>query len=523
MDSSLAQIKKYLQILYNRRYLFLLTAVTISLVIVVYSFFVPKQYEAKSTVFIEKNVVNSLLKGLTVTPSMNDRIRVLRYHMLSRDIISRVLKKLDMDAKVETAQAFESLIKQCQEMTKINMKGNDLFFVSLINSDPVFARDYINTLVNTYVEENISSKREESFGADRFLSEQVTFYKQKLNTLEDEIYQYRKKTGIFSTVTEASIVESISTMEESVRQLQSKKNELIATVKTINDQLASMKSAAANGGSLAGLDLMIGSDEEMRIESLQARLDELLLVYNESYPGVVKIREQIAALEQRRDAQPESPVAENEDLFNPVEDPIFVDLKMRKNAAQSDLNALKARETEIQTQIVDNKQILENFPRDKKALAEMERERGMIKNVYETLLERVGMAEVSKQMEVADKATTFRIVDPAILPTFPVGTKRLFKMLLGLFVGIGAGVAAVVAREQLDDTVRDADVLRSKGITVLAEIPLMHSDEEMAKHKKRDKWVYSYAVACSSLIGLLLIHDVLRLSLMDRLVVWLTS
>jgi len=145
MDSSLAQIKKYLQILYNRRYLFLLIAVTVSLVIVIYSFFIPKRYEAKSTVFIEKNVVNSLLKGLTVTPSMNDRIRVLRYHMLSRDIISRVLKKLDMDVNVETPQAFESLIKQCQEMTKINMKGNDLFFVSLVDSNPVFARDSVPT------------------------------------------------------------------------------------------------------------------------------------------------------------------------------------------------------------------------------------------------------------------------------------------------------------------------------------------------------------------------------------------
>ena len=351
----------------------------------------------------------------------------------------------------------------------------------------------------------------------------MTFYKQKLNVLEDEIYQYRKKTGIFSTVTEASIVESISNQEEEVRRLQSKKNELIATVRTINDQLASMKEAAANGGSLAGLDLMIGSGEEMRIESLQAQLDELLLFYNESYPGVVKLREQIAALEKRREVQPPSEAEQNEDLFNPVEDPIFVDLKMRMNAAQSDLNALKARETELEAQIEDNKQILENFPRDKKALAEMERERGMIKNVYETLLERVGMAEVSKQMEVADKATTFRIVDPAILPTFPVGTKRLFKMLLGLFVGLGAGAAAVVIREQFDDSVRDADVLRAKGITVLAEIPLMHSDEETLKHKKLDRLVYSYSAACLGVIGLLLIHDLLRLSLMDSLVRWLTA
>ena len=519
MDSPLAQIKFYLNILYARRYWFLLTAVTVGLGVVVFTFTIPKQYEAKSTVFIEKNVVNSLLKGLTVTPSMEDRIRVLRYHMLSRDIISRVLKKLDMDVKSETPEAFEALIMRCQEVTKINMRGNDLFFVSLVNPDPVFARDYINTLVNTYVEENLSSKREESFGADRFLSEQVKFYKQKLNVLEDEIYQYRKKTGIFSTVTEATIVEGVDTLEAQVRQLQGKKNELIATVRTIHDQLESMKESASSGSSLfGGLDMMMGSDEDMQIEALQARLDELLLVYNDSYPTVIKLRERISALEERKALQPDQEIeVEEDDVFNPVEDPIFVDLKMRMNAAQSDLNALKARETELQNQIDDNKRMLENFPRDKKALAEMERERSMIKNVYETLLERVGMAEVSKQMEVADKATTFRIVDPAILPTFPVGKARLLKMILGLIVGIGAGAAAVVAREQLDDTVRDADVLRSKGVTVLAEIPLMFSDNDHARQKKKDKLVYSYCALCLGLIGLLMLHDLLGLTIMDQL------
>ncbi|WP_321532670.1 XrtA system polysaccharide chain length determinant [uncultured Desulfuromonas sp.] len=518
MDSSLAQIKIYLNILYARRYWFLLTAVTVGLGIVIFTFTIPKQYEAKSTVFIEKNVVNSLLKGLTVMPSMEDRIRVLRYHMLSRDIISRVLRKLDMDVKSETPEAFESLIMQCQEVTKINMRGNDLFFVSLVSPDPVFARDYINALVNTYVEENLSSKREESFGADRFLSEQVKFYKQKLNVLEDEIYQYRKKTGIFSTVTEASIVEGVDTLETQVRQLQGKKNELIATVRTIHEQLASMEESASSGSGLfGGLDMMMGSDEDMQIEALQAKLDELLLVYNDSYPTVIKLRERISALEERKALQPDSEIEVEDDVFNPVEDPIFVDLKMRMNAAQSDLNALKARETELQNQINDNKRMLENFPRDKKALAEMERERSMVKNVYETLLERVGMAEVSKQMEVADKATTFRIVDPAILPTFPVGKARLLKMILGLIVGVGAGAAAVVAREHLDDTVRDADALRSKGVTVLAEIPLMLSDNDHASQKKKDKLVYSYCALCLSLIGLLMLHDLLGLSIIDQL------
>ncbi|MDY0269706.1 XrtA system polysaccharide chain length determinant [Trichloromonas sp.] len=519
MDSPILQLKKYLHALYNRRYLFLLISVTTALLIVISSFFYPKMYEAKSTVFIEENVVNSLMKGITVTPSMADRIRVLRYHMLSRDIISRVLKKLDMDVKTETSEAFEGLIRHCQETTEINLKGSDLFFVSFIDSDPQFAQIYINTLVNTYVEENLAAKREESFGANRFLSEQVAFYKKKLDDIEDEINNYRKKTGIMSTASEASLLEEIKTRDEDLKGLRLKKLELTASVNTMREQLNMMKSSASSQGSSL-LDLIGGSGDDMRIDALRSQLEELLLVYNDQYPAVVKLREQIAELEKRQAEQPVQGTGPAVDNFNPFEDPVFVDLKMRMNTAQAELNALLAREREFLAQIEQNKKILANFPQDKKILADMERERSMTQNVYETLLERVGVAEVSKQMEVADKATTFRIVDPAILPTFPVGVKRLYKMLLGIALGIGAGLAGVFAREKLDDTVKDADMIRSLGVTVLAEIPYMYNEEDTLRVRKWDRLVYSYAGVCLFCIAVLIGHDLLGLSVFDRFIAY---
>jgi len=517
MDSPTIQIKKYLHLLYCRRYIFVIVATTTALLIVFGSFFSVKQYKAESTVFIEANVVNRLMKGLTVSPSMDDRIRVLRYHMLSRDIISRVLKKLDMDVMAGTAEAFEYLIRNCRETTVINIKGKDLFFVSFTNSDPQFAKNYINTLVTTYVEENISAKREESFGAGNFLAEQVDFYKKKLDKLESEINNYRRKTGIFSTVTEESIFDEIKDSNLKIKGLQLNINELSAKISAMKEQLVVMESMESSNGSSFD-DLMGGSNDEMRIDSLMDHLQDMLLVYNDQYPGVIKIKEQIAELEKRQLLEPDVIVVDSEGTYNPLENPIFVDLKMRLNTTQSDLKALQAQESELLEQINRNRQILQNFPQDKKILADMERERNMNRNVYETLIARVGIAEVSKQMEVADKATTFRILDPAILPTFPVGTKRLMKMILGLFVGLSAGVGAVVLRDKLDDTVKDADAIRALGITVLAEIPLMYNEEESKRDKKRDRLVYSYAGICLVFIVIMIGHDLLGMTVLDSLI-----
>lgn len=514
MDSSITQLKSYLPLFYARRNIFIVLAVTVAALIVAGSFFMQKKYEAKSSVFIEKNVIDSLMKGLTVTPSMNDRIRVLRYHMLSRDMVLRVLKKLGADAKVDSPEALELMVQSCQIKTSINVKGNDLFFVSIVHKDPAFAKDYINTLVTTYVEENISDKREESYGANRFLSEQLAVYKDKLDASEDAIFRYRQKAGIFSNVSEASLMEEIKNGEEELKEVKGRKNELRASLNTIREQLKMMKNMAAGGGA-AGFDAnAFGGDP--RVEALQARIDELLLVYNEEYPTIVKLREQLAELERRQEETPMPPLPEAD--FNPLEDPIFVDLKMRMNNTQSEVNALAAREQEISATIENNKALLQNFPQDKKVLADMEREKKRFQDVYQKLLDRVGISEVSKQMEVADKSTTFRIVDPAILPTQPVGTQRIMVMFMGLLAGIAAGIGGVLLLDKLDDTVKSPDLIKELGVLVLAEIPQMHSDADSQVQRKKDRLVYAYGSLGLAFISLMILHDLLHLGLIDRLI-----
>ncbi len=520
MESQVGQIKQFLKAIYSRRHLFIIIAACTALIAVGASFFVPKRYEAKSTVFIERNVINSLMRGITVSPSMDDRIRVLRYYMVSRDIVTRTLKKMDMDTDPRYAQPeqFEGLVKKCQAQTNISVRGNDLFFVSMIDPDPTFAKNYINTLVNIYVEENLADKREESYGANRFLTEQLTFYKQKLDEIDARIIDFRKETGIYSTVSEATVMDQIAMEEEVLKELKGQKTQVYAMIKTIKQQLKMLRDTMAFGFNDAFQTVGPGSDTDYRIEQLQAKIDELLLVYNDQYPEVVKLRNLIEELKKRQEDMPAPVVNLEPDTYNPVEDPIYVDLKMRMNTAQSDLNALTAKEQELMASIEANQALLRNFPQDKKTLNDLDRERTMQAAIYEKLLQRVGISEVSQQMEVADKSTTFRIVDPAIQPTQPVGTKRIMLMLFGVLSGLAAGLGAVFIAEHLDNSLRGAQQLRELGVTVLAEIPFIWSDRDTQLTHRKDKAALAFASVCALIIGAMLLHDLLGLSLIDQVV-----
>ena len=52
------------------------------------------------------------------------------------------------------------MVKVFQEKTDIKLKDKEgMFIISFYDKNPRLARDYVNTLVRRYVEENISTKR----------------------------------------------------------------------------------------------------------------------------------------------------------------------------------------------------------------------------------------------------------------------------------------------------------------------------------------------------------------------------
>ncbi len=194
--------RRYLLLLAHNKRLFAATAIGIMSLFLVVSFVFPRKYEAKSTVFIERNIINELIKGMAITPSIEDRLRVLQYSMLSRTLLMKVVEDLDLNPNKEDTRKTEELVLEFQKETTIRTKEDrretDLFTVSHKSSNPKLASDFVNVLIRRYVEENIASKREESFGAGRFMEEQIQHYKEKLEKAESELAAFTQAKGVRS-------------------------------------------------------------------------------------------------------------------------------------------------------------------------------------------------------------------------------------------------------------------------------------------------------------------------------------
>lgn len=228
-------IKKYLQLLYKKRYVFAASVISILTITIIVSYVLPKEYEAKSTIFIEKNFMNDLIKGIIVTQSIEERTKALSTVLKSRSFLLRVLKDLDIDTGKYREEQREGMIRNLQQKTEIKIelnrehaKDTDLFTVTFRGRDPQRSRDYVNALVRRYIQENVLMNKEESFGATRFLSDQIALFKQKLDRADSEIEDLKKNKDVM--------------FEERLSSLERKLNELLVVYTDEHPDVKKVKS-----------------------------------------------------------------------------------------------------------------------------------------------------------------------------------------------------------------------------------------------------------------------------------------
>lgn len=473
MASSEFDYNKYLSLLKKYKLLFVVTALTVMTIITIASYLLPKQYEAKSTVFIEKSVIGDLIKGLAITPTVEEKIKALTYSLNSRTLIMKVIDELDMNTKKSGDAYLESLIAGLQKNTIIKIRDKEgLFIISFKNSDPKLARDYVNTLVRRYIEENMSSKREDSYGATKFISEQLSTFKDKLTKAEQAVSEFKQRDGSIAAMDTTMLLKEMNDAQQRLDENKIKQSQLDATLSTMSK---------------------VGSDNS-RLTALQNRLEELQRQYTDSYPEIIKTKEEIAAVEnQTRKVRKGSS----------LESPEYL-------RAASELRALRQAESNLRSVVSRNRTLLHSVPAAKATLESLEREMQTQKTLYDQFVARQGQSEVSKQMEVQDKSTNFRIVDPAIMPIIPVSPDRVKIILLGILAGIAAGFGLVFMKDQMNPTVKSADVLKTMGLNVLAIIPHIEDPKEIAVQSKKDRLLYLCSGAYFCIIVFILTIEMIR-------------
>ena len=507
-DSSSLDIdfKRYLGILQRRRYLALAVALAVLSLFTWGSFLMSKVYEASITVSIESvGIIKPLIQGVGV--SSEERQMNIRNRITSRSIVERVIQKLDLDKNLKTPGQDAELAASIQKSIKVTNRsfgGNsDLFTVSYRGGDPKVVRDLVETLVKEFIDESVRFQRSDAVGAYEFIDDQLKEYKKKLELSDRAIRGFREKNPQMIPQTESTILGRIENFQSARIDGQIRLKELQRKRESLQKQITGEKELTVALVSREG-------SPESRLNYLDNQLMLLMSKYTDSYPEVIKVKGEIEEL-QKQIAQT-STVERNTSGGAEVRalNPIYRQIKEELQRTDTEIESLSARMDELAKQQDVGRKVLGQFPKEQEEWTRLQRDRGVYQRIYDDLLQKLENARVSRNMELDDKSTRYQVVDPPLLPRTPVAPNRVILIIAGLALGIAAGTGVAIGLDIYDFSFKDEDTLREGlNLPVLAAIPSVVTEADVLAEAVLDKKVFTASAAYLSLIGLVLVAELL--------------
>src|SRR4030067_500487 len=423
------RIKVLLNELLSHRRAAVAVFVVVNLVALVAAIAWPRGYTVSATILVsERNIIQPLMQGAAATTGVTDRARIAREIINGRKVITPVIAGAEWATPDTTQSEREGMIEKLNKRTTIANAGNNLIRIQCRDDDAERAFVTAKTLADICIKESIQEKAAESQAAFEFISSQTTEYHAKLVAMEERLKEFRI-ANIDVRGSEGDINQRMTALQVRIEQSTQELREAEIRKKSLDKQLS--------GEAETATALSREGQYRQRIAELNTQLETLRLNYHETYPDIVRLRHQIADLneaivaeKQRRDlARATGQVIIDDSVMN---NPMYQQLKRDLSQTQITIDTLQARIAEARHQL---NTVLESGKRaqgGEATLAELTRDYQVTRDIYQDLLRRRENARVSMNMDRENQGLTFKIQEAATFPTHPGGLRFWHFIALGI-------------------------------------------------------------------------------------------
>lgn len=445
----------------------------------VVAYAVPGQFESDARVYINiEGLLTPLLRGLAVDTEPAQQLDYMHRTLLSRPNLEQIAHLSDLDRKATSSDQKEELVKRLAQDIHVAVQGQHLFSISYESSDPVLARNVVQSVLTVFSEGTAGNSQADMSNAKRFLNEQILSYEKQLRAAEARRAAFREA---HSDV--LPDMGSIGAKLESIRNDEVKTRSQLADATARQDVI---KRELTRVPQFLNVDqpgsIVIGG---ARISSTQTRLDdarrhlaELLAHYTEAYPDVAIARRDIASLEKQvqeeRASGRDSARGGSGNRRSSISNIVYEQLKLRLTDQESTVAALTRQLDDVGKERKRLENVMRVTPEVELQAQNLDRDYNVIRKNYEELLARRESAHLAEAADVETDKGQFRIVDAPQIPVDPVFPNRPLLYSAVLVLGLAAGIGLAIILLQIDRSFATIAGLRTLGLPVLGTVSLVN-------------------------------------------------
>jgi len=381
-----------------------------------------------------------------------------------------IKKKPENDIRI----VVEDLIKSAEDLQKTTsasqIKNTVLVLLKAKSSSPELAADIANTLAREYINYCLNVIREAARGSKKFIESQIEIFGVELSKAEEELREYKEKTGII--LLDASARETISALAH----FEAEKERAIVELHEVESSIEKLESELSKDEATYGVYKRMAVFPTLSnspiVTSLKDKLKSLEIKKQELVQSGRKTNELLETEEKIKDTEEELQKATKQIvLAGPsIKDPIYLSIISQIINNGTRVIALQSRIDALNQIIVRQNKRLKRLPEAEVNLAHLERQKMANEEIYTMLLGKLEESKIAEAMQISEA----RVIDVATVPKKPVQPKPIRNTVLGFLLGFLIGIGGIFLLEQLDTTLKNSkDIEELTGLSVLASIPLV--------------------------------------------------
>ena len=471
-----SDVGEYLRVLVKRKWIVVACFATIFSVVAIASLRMTPVYEAGGTIEVNKpdsslNFENSATLSLDYydPTELETELNILQSDLLALQVI----RELNLDRRPEfggnapPSSSFDlaldplqadparasAMLGRFKGSLRVALKPNSrIIEVHYRSADRNMAANVVNTLMQTYVDNNIKSRFESTMQASDWLQKQLVDMQMKVETSQEKLVRYQREHEILGIDEKQNITTAkLDELNKELTEAESQRMDKEAFYRLVESGDPDAVASAAGGADAQDAGVQAASQLLDSLRSKEADLKiqvaDLSTQFGPSYPKVTQLNNQLKEVNSQIQAEMKKVVSK-------VRGQYMTSLQ-RENMLREALEKQKQEANKLNESAIEYNLL--------------KRDAETYRTLYEGLLQKLKEAGVSAGL----KANNFRIVDSARPPTSPVEPNIPRNLLFGAMLGLATGVGMAFLLEGIDNTIRTTEQAQAvSGLSALGMIPL---------------------------------------------------
>lgn len=480
------------RIAWRGKWLVLAPAIVTSVLAATYLRFVPDIYRADTTILVVPQRVPNEYVRPTVTSRIEDRLQSISPQILSRSRLEPILIDLNLYPKLRETEPMEDVIAFMRTQVEVSVQRGDAFSVAYRSTSPVLAQQVTERLASLFIEENLRDREVQAEATNQFLESQLNDARKRLIEHEKRLEAFRLRyAGQLPTQTQSNFT-AVQTLQMEAQGLADSLDRDRDRRRLLEASLADLITAADEAETPGRPDPAEAPRSQAVIDLAAAReaLRAMETRLKPEHPDVIRGERVVRELEQKVKAEQSAAAASA--VPSATATPVST-AERRARGVRDELGQItttiatkEARLAKLQDELAGYRSRLDAAPTRESEMTELMRDYTTLQSGYQSLLQKREESKVAANLERRQIGEQFKVLDSPRRPERPYSPNRPMIQAVGTLLGLGLGFGLLVLMEVRDRTLhKEADIVETLDLPVLATVPRMRNTEERRRHQRQ--------------------------------------